>query len=130
MIHFTFDSSIISYSSLFKAGAKSEQTKYLLHSTNPHDFVYLSSQNDVFDIPGVDDHEHFNTTVESMKTLNFSDSEVSNMLILVNVVLQLGNVTYEDGSKPRSPSHFYLILQFESSQKAKRRLLLLREKNI
>uniref|UniRef100_A0A667XXW6 Myosin X, like 1 n=1 Tax=Myripristis murdjan TaxID=586833 RepID=A0A667XXW6_9TELE len=75
------------------AGAKKEQKELYYLEDSPESFHYLSQSGCLKD-KSLNDKELFNSVMEALKVLEFTEEEIRDMFKLLSGVLQLGNIEF------------------------------------
>ncbi|EFC48085.1 myosin [Naegleria gruberi] len=69
-----------------------------LYLTEPSDFEYINQSN-CYVVPGVDDTNDLKLTLQSMKVMKMSDSEIDMIFRIVSFILHIGNVQFKDNEE-------------------------------
>lgn len=64
-------------------------------SDHHNKFHYLN-QGQSLDVPGVDDLEYFEETLNALRLLEFTENDQNDMLKILASVLHLGNITFHE----------------------------------
>ena len=59
------------------------------------DYHYMN-QSGLYQIPDVDDQDDMKRTLQCMKNIGFTDSEIKQVIDVVVAILNLGNVRFEE----------------------------------
>jgi myosin-5 len=75
--------------------------KYKLQSVQKYHYV---NQSECYEVPDIDDAEEFQTMIQCMRNVQFTEAEVGEVLDCVVAVLNLGNVGFAERENDVGPT--------------------------
>ncbi|KAG2392598.1 hypothetical protein C9374_011323 [Naegleria lovaniensis] len=72
-----------------------DEKKKELYLTDPSDYEYVNQSN-CFVVPGVDDEADMKMTLQSMRIMKMTETEIDMILRIVAFILHIGNVQFKD----------------------------------